>query len=303
MVPHDNREKGLHSVSLQLAATFRTPWVRYRRFADTRASNGTGGHLRSGGLVDCVGPRKVGIGQDHVRRFRQRQGACYTFAMRLFRSLRRFWGQRLEDSNDPGKVVVEGVDHRGYVGGFWDDLGALQFRFMTGHGLLPRHVLLDIACGSLRAGRRFIPYLDAGNYLGLDAKAELIEAGKQHEIDNAMLESKRPEFVNSEDFEFERFSKRPDFALAHALFIHLPEETILACLSKVRAIAKPGTRCYVTYALGSRPSRIDLGKHTFVFFVHTKKQMLRFGEQTGWKSRYIGEWGHPRGQVMVEYST
>ena len=60
-------------------------------------------------------------------------------------------------------VMVFG--HRDYVGAHWEELGSLQFRFMVDQGLLPHHVLVDIACGSLRGGVHFIPYLDPGNYL------------------------------------------------------------------------------------------------------------------------------------------
>jgi hypothetical protein len=29
--------------------------------------------------------------------------------------------------------------------------------------------------------------------------------------------------------------------------------------------------------------------------------MLDFGERFGWEARSIGDWGHPRVQIMVEY--
>ena len=50
--------------------------------------------------------------------------------------------------------------HREMVGGNWEELGKLQFSFMVNFaGLKPDDVLLDLACGSFRAGRLFIPYL------------------------------------------------------------------------------------------------------------------------------------------------
>src|ERR1700756_713587 len=76
-----------------------------------------------------------------------------------------------------GATGVGMVGHRAYIGGRWEEYGQLEFDFMVSRGLKPEHVLLDIACGSLRAGVHFIPYLDAGNYLGIEKEDALIKQG------------------------------------------------------------------------------------------------------------------------------
>src|SRR6185369_9229408 len=110
-----------------------------------------------------------------------------------------------------GPEGVAALGHREYVGGKWDTLGKLQFEFLRSQGLQPQHVLLDIACGSLRGGVHFIPYLDARNYLGIDKEESLIAAGKEHELEAELLKRKRPQFAVSSAFEFEKFARRPDF--------------------------------------------------------------------------------------------
>src|SRR5881275_1842689 len=70
-------------------------------------------------------------------------------------------------------------DHRAAVGGHWDDVGRLQFETLVALGLRPEHRLLDMPCGSFRAGRFFADYLEPGNYIGVDADAELIDAGRK----------------------------------------------------------------------------------------------------------------------------
>lgn len=82
--------------------------------------------------------------------------------MKFFARLRL---RRGEASMQDGRPIG-GEGPRGYVGGLWHELGELQFRFLVDQGLRPEHVLLDIACGSLRGGVRFVPYLNPGNYLG-----------------------------------------------------------------------------------------------------------------------------------------
>src|SRR5271168_1826262 len=66
---------------------------------------------------------------------------------------------RLRGLQTEGMESVGELGYRRYVGGYWDQVGRLQFEFLQSRGLQSNHVLLDIACGSLRGGRFFIPYL------------------------------------------------------------------------------------------------------------------------------------------------
>ena len=36
-------------------------------------------------------------------------------------------------------------------------------------------------------------------------------------------------------------------------------------------------------------------------FDYTRAEMEQLGESTGWRSEYIGDWNHPRGQIMMRY--
>ena len=46
---------------------------------------------------------------------------------------------------------------------------------MVEHGLKPEHKLLDVGCGPLRGGIKFINYLEPGNYYGVDKRADVID--------------------------------------------------------------------------------------------------------------------------------
>jgi len=202
-------------------------------------------------------------------------------------------------ASDEEILAKEG--HRQFVGGLWEEIGELQFDFLVKQGLRPNHVLLDIACGSLRAGRLLIPYLGAGNYLGIDKHADLIEAGKAKEVDQDALKSRHPEFVVSDSFAFERFSKPPDFCIAQSLFSHLDKHDIDLCFKNLSAFVKPGCRFFATYHGSSIPVP-QIGKsHSVRAFFYARRAMEAFGSRWDWESRYIGDWGHPRAQVMVEY--
>src|SRR6185436_21166804 len=95
--------------------------------------------------------------------------------------------------------------HRELVGGLWEEVGALQFAYLKGRGLLPSHRLLDIGCGALRGGLHFIRYLDTGNYYGMDVNASLIEAGRR-ELDEANLADRTPHLLVTDGFELSPFA-------------------------------------------------------------------------------------------------
>ncbi len=41
--------------------------------------------------------------------------------------------------------------------------------------------------------------------------------------------------------------------------------------------------------------------HAHGYFAYTVDEMMEFGRVHGYEPNYIGDWRHPRGQVMVEY--
>jgi SAM-dependent methyltransferase len=201
-----------------------------------------------------------------------------------------------------GPQGVAQIGHREYVGGMWDEIGKLQFDFLVSRGLEPRHYLCDVACGSLRAGIHFIRYLEPGHYLGIEKEQMLIDSGISQELGRDLNESKRPQFVVSSAFEFEKFADRADFALAQSLFTHLPPPIIELCLRKLREWIAPDGTFFATYFESATSIDNPSDPHDHGGFHYTRDEMLEFGERTGWRAEYIGDWNHPRRQVMVKYT-
>jgi ubiquinone/menaquinone biosynthesis C-methylase UbiE len=218
----------------------------------------------------------------------------------MLTTLRQFFGNLRPRTSEQESLAKEG--HREFVGGMWDEMGQLQFDFLVKQGLKPNHVLLDIACGSLRAGRFFISYLEPGNYLGIDKHSELIEAGKAKEVNPDVLKEHRPEFVVSDCFEFEKFSKQPDFCIAQSLFTHLDKQDIELCFDKLGSFVRPGCRFFATFHEASVAIPQVARSHSIRNFAYTRGVAESFGKRAGWQSRYIGDWGHPLGQMMIVYT-
>jgi hypothetical protein len=206
-----------------------------------------------------------------------------------------------------GRVFVQNIapgarraDHRAAVGGLWDVIGPLQFDFMLQQGLRPEHCLLDIGCGSLRAGRFFIEYLDAGGYLGLDGDETLVTIGLAAEVDSSVVTAKRPQFAFNHDFEF-TFERIPDFALAQSVFTHLTRKQIMCCLTNLREFA-PDCRLFATFNESSFRWPNWFAPHTQRTYFYTRDELLQLARQCGWSMSYIGDWNHPRGQHMLAFA-
>lgn len=212
-------------------------------------------------------------------------------------------GNHLTEMQDTLEEIHQ-VGHRRFVGGadnHWEAIGELQFRFLVDRGLAPSHTLIDVACGSLRGGARFIRYLEPDRYLGVDKHIELIIYGVATELGIAAYREKRPRFVVSDSFEFHKFKANPFFGIAQSLFTHLCADDVESCLSKLSTVAAPGCRVFATFFESVEQVLNPAVSHSHGYFAYTRSQMEDFGTRTGWEARYIGEWNHPRAQKMIEY--
>src|SRR5579859_2289209 len=122
-----------------------------------------------------------------------------------------------------GEGFKPGDDHyRAYVGPprDYDLISAITFNLLTSAGLRQQHRLLDIGCGSLRSGRLFIPYLDAGNYVGVEPNAWLVQDGILNETGEDIIRLKRPVFSHACTLAEFREPLQLDYAVAQSIFSH-----------------------------------------------------------------------------------
>ncbi len=112
--------------------------------------------------------------------------------------------------------------YRAYVGPAedYDVIAATAFNLLTTLGLRGHHRLLDVGCGSLRVGRLLIPYLDMGNYTGIEPHNWLVRAGLDHELGRDILGVKLPRFCTSASPDALPEHIRYDYVLAQSIFSH-----------------------------------------------------------------------------------
>lgn len=200
------------------------------------------------------------------------------------------------------------------IGGMWEEIGRLQFDFLVAEGLEPTDSLLDVGCGSLRGGLHFIRYLERGHYCGVDRDRELLLAGSKLVKDKRLTE-KEPRLVQMGDFSFQSLGSRFDYALAQSVFTHLSLNEIIRCLVGIDAVLEPGARFYATFfenaegkanlrsvthpTIDRQPLRTHFDSDPYHYDVSTFQWAC---EGLGLTPRYIGEWDHPRNQMMIVFN-
>ncbi len=124
---------------------------------------------------------------------------------------------------DLGLGLHSGDPHyRAYVGipEDYDLTSAATFSLLTLLGLRQHHRLVDIGCGSLRTGRLLIPYLNRGNYLGLEPNEWLVRDGIRYDLGESILAVKQPRFLFTDCPAALDREPRSHFALANSIFSH-----------------------------------------------------------------------------------
>jgi SAM-dependent methyltransferase len=168
----------------------------------------------------------------------------------------------------------------------WQKGGKPQFDYLVARGLQPGHRMLDIGCGNLRAGRRFIRHLEPGHYYGIDISPEAIRSA-QAALAEAGLTDKMPYLTVVDDMTF-RFLPDEifDFVHAHSVFSHSPMSVIEECFAHVGRILKPHGSFYFTYNRSGGRERTTLRED----FYYRTETLLDAAERHGLVGEFMADW-------------
>ncbi len=149
-------------------------------------------------------------------------------------------------------LVPGAIHYRAFVGvpQFYDLAGAYQFNLLTFLGLRETHNVLDIGCGSLRAGRLLITYLLPGRYYGIEPEEWLVNEGIQHEIGRDLVDLKQPRFSYDQNFNFGVFGIKFDYLLAFSILSHASQTQIRRCFREAKQVMHQSSIFACTYHRG-----------------------------------------------------
>ncbi|GGJ43991.1 class I SAM-dependent methyltransferase [Streptomyces brasiliensis] len=178
----------------------------------------------------------------------------------------------------------------------WLALGAMQFDYLIEHGLKPHDRMLEIGCGNLRAGWRFIDYLEPGHYYGIDispdilveAQRTLVRHGLQDRLAHlALVENLTLGFLPSRWF---------TVVHAHSVFSHSPLQVIDECLANVGRVLAPGGFFDFTF------DRTEGSEHHVLRedFYYRTETLISLAERHGLTARFMDDWEQrPHGQSKI----
>jgi SAM-dependent methyltransferase len=144
-------------------------------------------------------------------------------------------------------------EYRAFVGPFeqYDVMGATQFALLYALGIRQHHRLLDIGCGSLRAGRLFIVYLEPGGYTGVDPNTWLVTEAIANQTGRDLIELKSPVFSENDAFDFSDLGKF-DFVVAQSIASHAGPSLVPSMLASIRSVLAPRGLAAVTFIHADR---------------------------------------------------
>jgi len=129
-------------------------------------------------------------------------------------------------------------NYRSYVGppDEYDVMGATQFCLLTALGLREWHSVLDVGCGSLRLGRLLIPYLEAGNFSGLEPNRWLVDDAIARHVGTELASLKSPQFFWHDDFDLVRCGDQFDFIIAQSILSHCSSDLVQRIFAQTQRV-------------------------------------------------------------------
>jgi hypothetical protein len=181
----------------------------------------------------------------------------------------------------------------------YDIMGATQFRLLCTLGLRANDYLLDFGCGSLRAGKFFINYLDENRYYGVEPNQWLIEDAIKNRIGNDIIQIKKPTFAHNEDFSV-KFDLQFDFILAQSIFSHTDKSLISVALKNFEKCLKRDGIIIVTFVEGYK----DFNGEGWIYpgcVTYRPSTIKKFAKEVGLVASQI-PWYHPNSQTWYVFA-
>jgi SAM-dependent methyltransferase len=179
----------------------------------------------------------------------------------------------------------------------WEELIQYQFNLLTGIGVKPEHSLLDIGCGALTTGLKLIPFLDRGNYVGVDLRTEPLNEAYRL-ISKHGLVGKNPTLINSSTLGKEELTGRKfDWIWMSQLSYHFDDGLISKLFEQAaRALLPSGSLVFDIMD----PKRILPGSsqwNGFRFHVRPLEKFGELGSRSGFSMEDLGQiaqFGYPK---------
>ncbi len=153
---------------------------------------------------------------------------------------------------------AEGDD--GVGSGDYDVIGEIEFDVLRAYGLEPSSTLLDFGCGNGRLGIHVVPFLDRGEYIGVDVAPTFLAHAERRLAPMTADGSRTIRLIHQTDENFELADDSIDIACAFSVFTHMEHEDMYRYLVALKRVVRPGGRAVVSCL----PMNLDAARHIFL---------------------------------------
>lgn len=181
-------------------------------------------------------------------------------------------------------------DPKGSVGPAekFQEMRRWQINFLKKQGLEKNHKLLDIGCGTLRGGVKFIDYLNRGNYYGMDISEDCLLVGYKELIERD-LTKKKPVLIKNEDLKFEEFNTKFDYIFAQSVLTHLPKKHTDELFENINKVMHEDSKFLFTFYKGNSDVKRRFSGHAFEY---SENYLSKISRENGLKFQIINQ-SHP----------
>jgi SAM-dependent methyltransferase len=189
------------------------------------------------------------------------------------------------------RIRAHGPDHA--VGHHDSDFGSWQFWWLIRHvGLRPDDRVLDLGCGTGRLAKHLVPFLESGDYTGIDISPEALDIARER-LPGAVRRDRAPTFVENDDPTFADVDGEVDLVWANSLLTHLPERDVVELLAHLPHVLADDGQAFLTFFDEPQRSSKDFG--------YTPSEIHDIARGLGVHVRIIPEesFDHPKGQRLL----
>jgi len=127
--------------------------------------------------------------------------------------------------------------------------GRLQFELLKKEGCQPSSRVLEVGCGCLHAGVHLMPFLNRGNFVGIDPNAWLINNALKQPAIQKLVEEKQPQFLFRTDFDASSLNREFDYVLSHSVLSHAAHWQLEQYLRNTAKVLSPEGRIVASIRL------------------------------------------------------
>lgn len=138
--------------------------------------------------------------------------------------------------------------------GDFSDIGFLELSILKECGLREGHSLMDLGCGSGRLARHVIPFLETGDYTGIEISETILSQAKSiTETEGSSWPEgwqERTTWLHEVNEAFPSLSNESfDYVSAFSVFTHMDAEDTYRYIHRIGSLLKPGGRLIASFLL------------------------------------------------------